>query len=390
MIATLLEDISNVLKSVELQTSERGAIEHDTLVGNSRCYGNITDDNHLFDKIFYSIQSVNHAFLPLFLDMSLQISRDHIMQMVNSGISDYLEIDYNDYKAKLTRISNPTCEFKGNAIRAQSKWRLENTVTGDLKEFNIRFHLKQYPDGLKIITVATRTMAFYDDDMKEIDPFKSLPITDRFQLNTEVNLRFRKTIENMPLSIPNNELNGQDLSFIPAEFLFEDSIYVYSRGKKRGRVRYPLFLRQPSLGYNFVMSVRKEHIIPILAAIVRAKNADLISADFYNGRIGIGSYGSQSRSILHISVEGQVWMNHNITLTASFGQLNYRASWSSWRYNIHASLCWPFCGKVIDEATDTVMEIIESKKYFNGSIASSIPGSFRCRISPEALIFYFN
>jgi len=328
--------------------------------------------------------------LPLFWDMSLQISNEYIRNEINGQISSSLQINSSGYRATLTRISSLSCELKGNAIRAKAKWKLDISSTGTPSEFYIQFYIKQYSDGLRIKTTAVKGLVYLNDQLREIDPFKMLPITERSEVKNEANKKFSETVEKINISIPANNLNGQQLSFVPASFLFEDAVYIFSRTQQRGKIRYPLVLHQPFLGYQMLMAIRKEHIIPILASIVSARGATMLSATFYHGRIELDSYGSKSDSFLHISVKGKVWMGHRITLTTSLGELRYQASWSYWKYSIKANLCWPVCGKVIDEATDAVMKVIESRKFFNGSISSSIPGKFSCRITPNTLHFYFN
>jgi len=390
MIEALLKDIDDLLITIEQNCISMGDEELEVLSSFQSIEKVTNESGNAFSTIYISIKDLNIAFLPLYFDSDLQVSKKYIEQIFNRNVAVNLEIDYGNHKLFMTRLSNFNCTFNENTLHVESKWKLVNSINDQSTEYIVKLYLNFYSLNSIIYVQSVRSPSFLDTNHTEVNPFKSLPIAERFEILKETNNTLNEFIEKFNFEIPPNQIDGQNVTFSAKEFLLDNSLMIYSRGLIRNRTRYFLNLNRNNNNYDFVAGIRKEHIDPIISKIVKAKDASLINIKFHYGKIEIESYGSKSESFWHISVKGKVWMGHNIYLSIDFGSLKYIASWSFWRYKIKAELCWPICGKVIGAAEKEVTKAINSRKSFNGIINSSFGLNAKCRVVPDGIIFYFN
>ncbi len=387
---SLLKDIENLMLAIELSCSEMGGKELQMLSSFQRIENAINESGNALSSVNMSVKELNVTFLPLYFDSDLQVSKKYIEKVFNTNVAINLEINYGNYKLLMQRLTNFNCTFIENTLHVESKWKLVNSINEQSTEYILKLYLKFYSKNSIINVYLVRSPSFLDLNLNEVNPFKSLPIVERFEILEETHNTFKEFIGKLNFEIPPYQIDDQEVPFAAKEFLLDNSLMIYSRGLTRNRTRYILDLKRNSNNYDFVAGIRKEHINAIISKIVQARDASLINIKFLHGKIEIESYGSKSESFWHISVKGKVWMGHNIYLSIDYGSLKYTASWSFWRYKIKAELCWPICGKVINEAEKEITKAINSRKTFNGQITSSFGSNARCRVVPDGLTFYFN
>lgn len=274
----------------------------------------------------------------------------------------------------------------------QSKWEIKNSFNGSKENYLLKFYLSFKIMNNKLDTFNIRRTTFHNSRLIRVDPFEFIPILKKPKILKEFDREFAKVINSFKFNFNDYNISGTDINFLAKDFLIaRNKLMIFSKTLNKRRGKFPIHKLESSF-QDFTLIVRKEHIYSSIYRIASQRNVELLSIEFKNGKILIESFGSKEKTFLHISVIGKVWMKHNIFIRNGYRNLNFSASWSSWKYRIKAKRCLGFCGEVMRKAKNQVHSIINENKYFSGNFmdTSSLGKNVRCRINTNGLKFYFN
>jgi hypothetical protein len=214
-------------------------------------------------------------------------------------------------------------------------------------------------ESQSIGVLETNAPRFVANDGSPADPLRMLPRQDGLRATCREKLfgEVSHALSQIIAPVPTDANSYLPSAFRPHFYHVSQTLGFAARTLPKRRKPFALW-RWP-ISFNQAIRIHGDHLRPRITSIAAGQGLGVEGIDFKHGFIELRVHRSESRSVLYITVEVNVWLTYAIRFPEDLPAMLFtEAVQTYWRYHWKSDFCWPVCGDVGRETEKQIMDQI--------------------------------